>query len=90
MEHVFFTAPGTKIRGFNWAACLHQLYMGLKLLAGRSMVWRGMILILIFLSVLVYSGYKADLYPLREGDELRSSAFERRQKIDLGEPLGEV
>jgi hypothetical protein len=27
---------------------------------------------------------------LREGDELRASAFERRQKIDLEEPLGEV
>ena len=38
----------------------------------------------------IYSGYKADLYPLRLGDELRASAFERRQKIDLGEPLGEV
>src|SRR3972149_9114520 len=38
----------------------------------------------------MYSGYKADLYPLREGDELRASAFERRQKIDLGEPFGEV
>lgn len=38
----------------------------------------------------MYSGYKADLYPMREGDELRASAFERRQKIDLGEPLGEV
>lgn len=38
----------------------------------------------------MYSGYKADLYPLREGDELRASAFERRQKIDLGAPLGEV
>lgn len=38
----------------------------------------------------MHSGYKADLYPLREGDELRTSAFERRQKIDLGEPLGEV
>jgi hypothetical protein len=36
------------------------------------------------------SGYKADLYPLREGDELRISAFERRQLIDLGEPIGEV
>ena len=36
-----------------------------------------------------YSGYKADLYPLREGDELRASAFQRRQKIDLGEALGE-
>jgi hypothetical protein len=38
----------------------------------------------------MHSGYKADLYPLREGDELRTSAFERRKKIDLGEPLGEV
>lgn len=36
------------------------------------------------------SGYKADLYPLREGDELRASALQRRQKIDLGEPLGET
>ncbi len=38
----------------------------------------------------MYSGYKADLYPLREGDDLRASAFERRQRIDFGEPLGEV
>ena len=38
----------------------------------------------------MYSGYKADLYPLRAGDELRSSAFERRVKIDLGEPIGEI
>ena len=38
----------------------------------------------------MHSGYKADLYPRREGDELRSSAFERRQKVDLGEQLGEV
>ena len=38
----------------------------------------------------MHSGYKADLYPLREGDELRTSAFNRRQKIDLGEPLGDV
>lgn len=38
----------------------------------------------------MFSGYKADLYPLREGDELRACAFERRQKIDLGEPIGEV
>jgi hypothetical protein len=38
----------------------------------------------------MYSGYKADLYPLRTGDELRAAAFERRQKIDLGEPFGEV
>ena len=38
----------------------------------------------------MYSGYKADLYPLRQDDELRASAFERRRKIDLGMPLGEV
>ena len=38
----------------------------------------------------MHSGYKADLYPLREGDDLRASAFERRQRIDFGEPLGEV
>jgi hypothetical protein len=37
-----------------------------------------------------YSGYKADLYPLRQGDELRTSAFKRRQKVDLGESFGEV
>ena len=36
------------------------------------------------------SGYKADLYPLRAGDELRASAFARRQRIDLGEPLGKI
>jgi hypothetical protein len=38
----------------------------------------------------MYSGYKADLYPLREGDELRSSAFRRRRKVDFGESFGEV
>ncbi len=38
----------------------------------------------------MYSGYKADLYPLRAGDELRASAFTRRQRIDLGDPLGEI
>ena len=38
----------------------------------------------------LYSGYKADLYPMRPGDELRASAFARRQRIDLGEPLGEI
>ena len=38
----------------------------------------------------MYSGYKADLYPVRDGDELRASAFSRRQKVDLGESLGEV
>jgi len=38
----------------------------------------------------MYSGYKADLYPVRDGDELRASAFNRRQKVDLGASLGEV
>jgi hypothetical protein len=38
----------------------------------------------------MYSGYKADLYPVREGDELRASAFKRRQEIDLGESFGPV
>ena len=37
----------------------------------------------------MYSGYKADLYPLRVGDELRTSAFERRQKVKLGRTTGE-
>lgn len=37
-----------------------------------------------------YSGYKADLYPVRDGDELRAAAFSRRRVIDLGDPLGEV
>lgn len=41
-------------------------------------------------AVHMHSGYKANLYPVREGDELRASAFSRRQKVDLGEPLGEV
>jgi hypothetical protein len=38
----------------------------------------------------LYSGYKADLYPLRPGDELRQSAFARRQLVDFGPPFGEV
>ena len=38
----------------------------------------------------MHSGYKADLYPLREGDELRASAFKRRQEINLGESFGSV
>jgi hypothetical protein len=37
-----------------------------------------------------YSGFKADLYPLRPRDELRRSAFERRIKVDLGPQIGEV
>ncbi len=38
----------------------------------------------------IYSGLKADLYPVREGDELRRSAFQRRQRVDYGPPIGEV
>jgi len=36
------------------------------------------------------SGYKADIYLLRKGDELREEAFQRRKLVDLGPELGEV
>ncbi len=38
----------------------------------------------------MYSGFKADLYPVRDGDELRQSAFQRRQQVDYGPPIGKV
>jgi len=38
----------------------------------------------------IYSGLKADLYPVRDGDELRQSAFQRRQRVDYGPPIGHV
>lgn len=38
----------------------------------------------------IYSGLKADLYPVRPGDDLRLSAFQRRQKVDYGPPIGRV
>jgi len=38
----------------------------------------------------IHSGLKADLYPVRSGDELRLSAFRRRQRIDYGPPIGRV
>jgi len=38
----------------------------------------------------LYSGFKADLYPLRPGDELRRSALQRRRRVDLGPQLGEI
>lgn len=38
----------------------------------------------------MYSGLKADLYLMRDGDELRQSAFQRRIKVDYGPPIGEV
>jgi hypothetical protein len=38
----------------------------------------------------MYSGLKADLYPVRSGDDLRLSAFQRRQNVDYGPPIGRV
>ncbi len=38
----------------------------------------------------MYSGLKADLYLMREGDTLRKSAFQRRFLLDYGPPIGEV
>jgi hypothetical protein len=38
----------------------------------------------------VYTGFKADLYLVREGDELRQSAFQRRREVDYGPPIGKV
>jgi hypothetical protein len=38
----------------------------------------------------MYTGLKADLYPVREGDELRQSAFQRRRRVDYGPPIGKV
>jgi len=38
----------------------------------------------------MYSGLKADLYPVRDGDELRQSAFRRREQVDYGPPIGKV
>ncbi len=38
----------------------------------------------------MYSGLKADLYLMRDGDALRQSAFQRRVLIDYGPPIGKV
>jgi len=38
----------------------------------------------------IYSGLKADLYLVRAGDDLRRSAFQRRQSVDYGPPIGRV
>jgi len=38
----------------------------------------------------MYSGLKADLYLMRDGDALRQSAFQRRALIDYGPPIGKV
>jgi hypothetical protein len=36
------------------------------------------------------TGFKAELFPLRPGDDLRRSALGRRQLVDLGPDLGEL
>jgi hypothetical protein len=36
------------------------------------------------------SGFKAELFLIREGDELRASAFNRRRLVDFGGAVGEV
>jgi hypothetical protein len=41
-------------------------------------------------AVHMFSGLKADIYPLRPGDELRQSAFQRRMEIDFGTPIGRI
>jgi hypothetical protein len=41
-------------------------------------------------AIRLHSGLKADLYPVREGDELRLSAFQRREQVDYGPPIGKV
>jgi hypothetical protein len=38
----------------------------------------------------MYTGFKADLYLMREGDQLRQSAFQRRRRVDYGPPIGWV
>ena len=36
------------------------------------------------------SGYKAEMFLVREDDELRKTAFQRRVKVDFGSEIGEV
>jgi hypothetical protein len=36
------------------------------------------------------AGFKAEIFPLRPGDELRRSALARRRRVDLGPDLGQV
>lgn len=38
----------------------------------------------------MYTGLKADLYLVRQGDELRQSAFQRRRRVDYGPLIGKV
>jgi hypothetical protein len=41
-------------------------------------------------AIRMYSGLKADLYLVREGDELRQKAFQRRAQVDYGPPIGKA
>lgn len=36
------------------------------------------------------SGFKAELFPLQEGDKLQESAFQRRRQVNFGGKVGEV
>lgn len=36
------------------------------------------------------SGFKAELFPIRQGDDLRTSAFARRRLVDFGGEIGAV
>ena len=36
------------------------------------------------------SGYKAEMFLMRDDDELRKTAFQRRVKVDFGSEIGEV
>jgi hypothetical protein len=36
------------------------------------------------------SGFKAEMYLMREDDELRKTAFQRRVRVDFGSEIGEV
>jgi hypothetical protein len=38
----------------------------------------------------MYSGLKADIFLMRDGDALRQSAFQRRIMVDYGPPIGNV
>ncbi|HSK89536.1 MAG TPA: hypothetical protein VK880_14330 [Anaerolineales bacterium] len=38
----------------------------------------------------MHSGLKADLYPVRASDKLRQCAFQRREQVDYGPPIGKV
>jgi len=45
---------------------------------------------LLIKAIHMYSGLKADLYPVRAEDELRQATFRCKQEVDFGEPVGRV